>query len=130
MEKQDNFGASDHELAEARRVLSALQSFIDRIEQLVSEAHRHDEVQLKADMAKLKSDIKTANKHGTIDGSRDPASEVERMFYSKAIQDASSNFNLRVDVSPSNPKWTLGLNAVRGEISYHLDRLRKAYPEV
>ncbi len=113
--------------AEEARVLDALTSLSKRIESLIN-GHRLGDMSvdaLRKQTAELKTDIKAANKRGTIDGTKLPASELERMYYSKAIQDASSNFTLRADVSPDNPKWTAGLNNVKNEIEYHLQRLRK-----
>jgi hypothetical protein len=116
--------------AETQRVASALKVLDDRIEQILFQGkqtgklHGVTEAQLKVQTASLKQDIKNANKYGTINGAREPASETERMFYSKAIQDASSNFTLRPNISPSNPKWRSGLVAVQNEIRYHLHRLR------
>lgn len=120
--------------AEVQRVASALESLEARIEQLLSKAkhvgkrHNVTESALIEETARLKTDIKNANKYGTISGTKDPVSETERMFYSKAIQDASSNFTLRANISPTNPKWTSGLQAVQSEIRYHLHRLRKNTP--
>lgn len=116
--------------SEVVRVVHALESLSIRIEGLIhsNKSGRLDHEALMKRTAELKAYIKAANKYGTIEGTRLPASEIELMYYRKAIQDASSNFTLRADVSPKNLKWESGLNAVKNEIIYHLSRLQRDYP--
>lgn len=118
---------------EVLRVADALTSLENRIANLLNAGRpgtfsADEEVDLKIQTASLKQHIKQLNKYGTIDGSRLPHSDTERMFFSKAIQAASSSFMLRSDVSPRNPQWSSGLTTVRGEISYYLMTLKKHNP--
>lgn len=123
----------DVDTNEVVRVDAALAELENRIATLLQDGNRlefswEQEEDVKKRTTELKNEIKRLNKNGTIDGGKTPRSDVERMFFSKGIQAASSSFLLRADVSPRNPKWSSGLTTVRGELSYFLATLRKRYP--
>lgn len=118
---------------EVERVAAALSELENRIVTLLQDGNKlefswEQEEDLKKRTTALKHEIKLLNKYGTIDGGKTTHSDVERIFFSKGIQAASSSFLLRADVSPRNPKWFSGLTTVRGELSYYLATLRKYYP--
>jgi|SRR5471030_715028 len=118
------------DFSEVERVLHALELLSSRFEKLMK-SQRSGVASLEAlvnETTELKAHIKDGRKRSTIDGAKLPRSNIEQRYYSKAIQDASSNFTLRADVSPNNPKWSAGLFAVRSEVDYQLNRLKKDYP--
>lgn len=123
---------TDIDTDEVERVDAALAELENRFATLLQDGNRlefswEQERDLKRRTAELKDEIKRLNKNGTIEGGKTTHSDVERMFFSKGIQAASSSFLLRADVSPRNPKWSSGLTTVRGELSYYLAKLRKHY---
>ena len=124
------------ECAEACRVFDALQSYVNRIDQLITQVESKLRPQfidvdlLKAETQALKNEIKEAKNYGTIDGGRQPRSLIEKMYFSSAIQKASAAFSLRADVSPLNPKWVSGLRVVEHELTYSIYRLKQQFPHV
>lgn len=78
-------------------------------------------------MRVVKSTLKEAAHHETIDGAKRPKTDLEQWFFGPAVRQAAANFLMRIDVPP--PRRRSGLVDPGGDLSYaicgleaHIDR--------
>jgi hypothetical protein len=118
------------DLDEGKRIALALQDYIARFNSLISASPLHpDQAGLKAKASALKECIRSENKR--LGASKyAPKSQIEQNFLIPAVRQANGEFSKHPITNPSSAKWTRGLDAVRGELVYHLGRLTQKFPEV
>ncbi|AZG10818.1 hypothetical protein EGT29_24645 [Pigmentiphaga sp. H8] len=122
------------DIIEALAIERALQAFHDELESIADTSARpgitrDDATSLQERLRLTKGAIKQAAKHGTLSGSRQEPTELERCFYGPAIRSASASFRLRVDANPKSSEWQRGIDDVQSELSYALHGLRKLIQE-
>jgi hypothetical protein len=116
------------EVKEIQHVAEILKQWEKAIEALINSRSIENFDRLKQNVALLKADIKSKNLENSKQ--RQNLSEAQRIYFATAIQDASSHFTMKANLSPSNPDWTSGLQEVARAFSYQLWRLRKANPTI
>jgi hypothetical protein len=121
----------DFDSEEAKRVLTALQAFETRINEMLHDAGNGPKLapwmedNLRARTVDLKADIKAAAKRGKINDDRAPQTIYESAFFDPAMREASARFMLRTDTNPSSQKWRSGIHTVLGEITYYIYQLER-----
>lgn len=120
-------------VAEANLILEVLSRYHQELETISTAGNRLtssgsagvDEYRRR--LVCVKAEVKSAAKHGTVDGISRPQTELERCFYGPAVQHASSHFSLRTDAPPA--KWLGGLYDPADDISYYIHGLQKLLEE-
>ena len=117
------------DVEDVRRVITALQAFDARIEDMLSSRPTSAGTeQLIAATTLLKSDIREAKADAERRKRRGRNTRADDQFES-AISRASAEFRMRVDTAPSKTMWYSQLRAVQSEFIDFAKRLRKEFPE-
>jgi hypothetical protein len=118
------------ELDAVRRVIVALQTFHDRIEDMLSpRPSSAGTAQLIAATTQLKADIREAKAGAERRRRKGRNSRADDQFEA-AVSRASAEFRMRVDTDPSRPMWRSQLRDVQAEFSDFMKRLRSEFPHV
>lgn len=79
--------------------------------------------EISAAYAELKTDLKTAAKFGTVDGTRRSQSRGEQCFFGPAVKRAAIALRPATNSHPIHSRWTHSLLEARREFSYYLAQL-------
>lgn len=114
---------------EAREAIASLQLLADRITEMLSDRPASaGTMQLIAATTLLKQEIKETNKYWSKGSIQKSANRVEYIF-SSALSKASIAFRMHCDTDPSKAVWRRELREIEEIILYHIDQIRKEYPE-
>lgn len=118
-----------HELDEVRRVVKDLQTFNDRIEDMLSPRPSsagtaqliHATTQLKVDIKEAKAGAERRRKQGKNSRADDQ--------FETACSRAVAEFRMRTDTDPSSHVWRTQLRDVQSEFLDFSNRLLKEFPD-
>lgn len=73
--------------------------------------------------ARLKSELRAANQHGTVGGVKRKQAESEAKYFAPAVRQALIALRAPTNSNPMLSRWTSQMEEATREIAYHLYRL-------
>jgi hypothetical protein len=128
--------ANSSDRLNARAVIDALQSFANRIEQILSligdkKFISPGEKEYVQELYRsLKSDMKDAAKYRTTDRVARALTNFENTYFESAVRQAAANMTVAVNSHPLRSNWYGCLYGVKIDVEHPLWNLRKQFPDV